>query len=177
CHPSAEAATSFESQTRVTSGGSCRIDPDAIVISDVFAKKTRKTPRDVIERCRRRAGGVLSRGARKEEATKARKRQRLEKAGWRLGSTKKFLGLTDEEEAVIDLKLALAKAVREERAKRKLTQDQLGRLLGSSQSRIAKMEAGDPSVSIDLLVRSLLRMGAGRRDLIRWLARPARRAA
>ena len=106
---------------------------------------------------------------------KARKRQRLEKAGWRLGSTKEFLGLTDEEEAFIDLKLALAKAVREERAKRKLTQDQLGRLLGSSQSRIAKMEAGDPSVSIDLLVRSLLRMGAGRRDLIRWLARPARR--
>jgi len=106
---------------------------------------------------------------------KARKRQRLEKAGWRLGSTKEFLGVTDEEKAVIDLKLALANAVREERAKRKLTQDQLGRLLGSSQSRIAKMEAGDPSVSIDLLVRSLLRMGAGRRDLIRWLARPARR--
>jgi len=108
---------------------------------------------------------------------KARKRQRLEKAGWRLGSTKEFLGVTDEEKAVIDLKLALANAVREERAKRKLTQDQLGRLLGSSQSRIAKMEAGDPSVSIDLLFRSLLRMGAGRRDLIRWLARPARRAA
>jgi DNA-binding XRE family transcriptional regulator len=85
--------------------------------------------------------------------------------------------LTDEEEAVIDLKLALARAVREERSKRKLTQNQLGRLLGSSQSRIAKMEAGDPSVSIDLLVRSLFRMGASRRDLIRWLARPARKAA
>jgi len=108
---------------------------------------------------------------------KARKRQRLERAGWKLGSAKEFLGLTDEEEAVIDLKLALARAVREERSKRKLTQNQLGRLLGSSQSRIAKMEAGDPSVSIDLLVRSLLRMGASRRDLIRWLARPARKAA
>jgi DNA-binding XRE family transcriptional regulator len=108
---------------------------------------------------------------------RVQKRQRLEKAGWRLGSTKEFLGLADEEEAVIELKLALAKAVKDERAKRKLTQDQLGRLLGSSQSRIAKMEAGDPSVSIDLLVRSLLRMGASRRDLIRWLARPARRAA
>jgi transcriptional regulator with XRE-family HTH domain len=67
--------------------------------------------------------------------------------------------------------------VREERSKRKLTQNDLGRLLGSSQSRIAKMEGADPSVSIDLLVRFLLRMGASRRDLIRWLARPARPAA
>jgi predicted XRE-type DNA-binding protein len=108
---------------------------------------------------------------------KAPKRQRLQKAGWRLGSARDFLGLTDEEEAVIDLKLALATAVRAERSKRKLTQGQLGRLLGSSQSRVAKMEAGDPSVSIDLLVRSLLRMGASRRDLIRWLARPGRSAA
>jgi predicted XRE-type DNA-binding protein len=101
----------------------------------------------------------------------------LEKAGWKLGSAKNFLSLTDEEEAVIDLKLSLARAVREERSKRKLTQNDLGRLLGSSQSRIAKMEGADPSVSIDLLVRFLLRMGASRRDLIRWLARPARPAA
>lgn len=108
---------------------------------------------------------------------KAGKRRRLGRAGWKLGSAKEFLGLTDEEEAVIDLKLALARAVREERSKRKLTQSQLGRLLGSSQSRMAKMEAGDPSVSIDLLVRSLLRMGASRRDLVRWLARPGRKAA
>ncbi len=108
---------------------------------------------------------------------KAQKRQRLEKAGWKLGSAKEFLGLTAEEEAVVDLKLALARAVREERLKRKLTQEQLGRMLRSSQSRVAKMEAGDPSVSIDLLVRSLLRMGASRRDVARWLARPARSAA
>lgn len=108
---------------------------------------------------------------------KAGKRQRLERAGWTLGSAKQFLKLTDEEEAVIDLKLTLARAVREERSKRSLSQNQLGRLLGSSQSRIAKMEAGDPSVSIDLLVRSLLKMGATRRDLARWLARPARKAA
>jgi ribosome-binding protein aMBF1 (putative translation factor) len=108
---------------------------------------------------------------------KASKRRRLEKAGWKLGSAKSFLDLTDEEEALIDLKLSLARAVREERSRRKLTQNDLGRLLGSSQSRIAKMEGADPSVSVDLLVRSLFRMGASRRDLSRWLARPARRAA
>ena len=107
----------------------------------------------------------------------AQKRRRLEKAGWKVASAKDFLGLTADEEAVVDLKLALARAVRQERSKRKLTQEQLGRMLGSSQSRVAKMEAGDPSVSIDLLVRSLLRMGASRRDVARRLARPARSAA
>jgi ribosome-binding protein aMBF1 (putative translation factor) len=108
---------------------------------------------------------------------KSSKRRSLEKAGWRLGSAKDFLGLTDEEEAVIEVKLALARAVREQREKKELTQDQLGRMLGSSQSRVAKMEAGDRSVSIDLLVRSLLKMGSTRRDLARCLSRPISRAA
>lgn len=31
-----------------------RVDPDAVVILEVFAKKTAKTPRDVIASCRRR---------------------------------------------------------------------------------------------------------------------------
>jgi predicted XRE-type DNA-binding protein len=106
------------------------------------------------------------------------KRARLQAAGWKVGSAKDFLGLTDEEAALIELRLELARAVRDERARRKLTQEQLGRLLGSSQSRVAKMEAGDPTVSIDLLVRSLFRLGTTRRDLGRRLAsRPRRRAA
>lgn len=32
----------------------CRVDPDAIVIVEVFAKKTAKTPIEVLEACRRR---------------------------------------------------------------------------------------------------------------------------
>ncbi len=106
------------------------------------------------------------------------KKRRLEAAGWKVGSTKEFLGLSDEEEALVELRMELAKAMREQRARRKLTQQQLGRMLGSSQSRVAKMEAGDPSVSIDLLVRSLFKLGTTRRDLGRRLASsPRRRAA
>ncbi len=109
---------------------------------------------------------------------KASKRKRLESAGWKVGNVAEFLALTDDEAAVIELKLDLAKAVRVERTRRKLSQRDLGRALGSSQSRVAKMEAGDPSVSIDLLVRTLLRMGASRRDLVRHLGvRTTRRAA
>src|SRR5713101_9726864 len=101
---------------------------------------------------------------------KLEKKKRLETAGWRVGTVSEFLGLTDEETALIELKLDLAKAVKAERIRRQLTQDELGRLLGSSQSRVAKMEAGDPTVSIDLLVRSLLRLGVNRRDLARHLS-------
>ena len=105
------------------------------------------------------------------------KRRRLEGAGWKVGSTTDFLGLSDEEAALVEVKLGLASAVRKHRSRRRMTQAQLGRLLGSSQSRVAKMEAADPSVSIDLMVRSLLRMGASRKDVASYISRPAPRRA
>jgi ribosome-binding protein aMBF1 (putative translation factor) len=101
---------------------------------------------------------------------KQAKRKRLEAAGWRVGTVNEFLGLTDEETALIELKLDLARAVRAERMRRQMTQEELGKRLGSSQSRVAKMEAGDPTVSIDLLVRSLLKVGVSRRALVRHLS-------
>jgi ribosome-binding protein aMBF1 (putative translation factor) len=106
-----------------------------------------------------------------------RKKRRLESAGWKVGDASEFLGLTDEEAAIVELKLDLARVVREQRQRRDLTQEQLGRLLGSSQSRVAKMEAADPSVSIDLMVRFLFRMGASRKKIISCLAAPGRRPA
>jgi predicted XRE-type DNA-binding protein len=99
-----------------------------------------------------------------------RKKKRLEAAGWKVADTAEFLRLSDEEAAIIDLKLGLATAVKEQRSRRKMTQEQLGRLLGSSQSRVAKMEAADPSVSIDLMVRGLLRMGASRKQIASCIA-------
>ena len=72
-----------------------------------------------------------------------RKRQRLEGAGWRVGSVTHFLGLSEEEIALVEVKLGLASAVRKQRSRRRMTQEQLGRLLGSSQSRVAKIEAAD----------------------------------
>ena len=76
---------------------------------------------------------------------KLEKRKRLEAAGWRVGTAREFLGLTDEEAALIELKLDLARAVKAERMRRKMTQEELGERLRSSQSRVAKMEGGDPS--------------------------------
>lgn len=98
------------------------------------------------------------------------KRKKLESAGWKTGSAAEFLGLTPAEEAYIELCARLAGGVRDRRLHRNLTQVQLAKMLGSSQSRVAKMEAGDPSVSMDLMVRSLLALGATPGDLARIIA-------
>ncbi len=98
------------------------------------------------------------------------KKRRLEAKGWKVGSAKEFLRLTDEESAYIDLKMRLADGLRDRRQRNRLSQVQLARMLRSSQSRIAKMESGDPSVSLDLLIRSLLALGISDRELSRMIS-------
>ena len=98
------------------------------------------------------------------------KRRRLEARGWKVGTAREFLRLTAEETAYVELKVRLAMGLREWRRRRDLTQSELAKRLQSSQSRIAKMEAGDPSVSLDLLIRSLLTLGASQRELSRIMS-------
>jgi predicted transcriptional regulator len=102
---------------------------------------------------------------------KSTKRDRLQQAGWRIGSAQEFLGLTEEETALIEMRLALGRSLKERRLASGMTQQQLASRVGSSQSRIAKMESADPAVSIDLFVRSLLRLGATRQEVGRIIAR------
>jgi len=97
------------------------------------------------------------------------KKRRLESKGWKIGTAREFLNLSAEEAAYVELKLALSKNLQEYRRQKRLTQEELARRLKSSQSRVAKMEAGDPSVSLDLLVRSLLALGASRKRLAEML--------
>ena len=96
---------------------------------------------------------------------KADKRRRLESKGWKVGSAKDFLNLTDEEAEFIELHLSLAALLAKRRKLLGYTQTEVAVLLGSSQSRVAKMESGDPSVSVDLLIRSLLTLGVGRKQV------------
>jgi len=92
-------------------------------------------------------------------------RKALEEDGWRAGTVQEFLGLTDEETAIIEIHLELGDALRERRVQLGLTQAQLARRMGSSQSRVAKAELGSPSVSMDLLFRGLLATGATPQDI------------
>jgi DNA-binding XRE family transcriptional regulator len=94
-----------------------------------------------------------------------RKREKLEKKGWKVGTVADFLNLSAEESAYVEMKLALSVKLRERRVHKKLTQAQLATAIESSQSRVAKMEAGDPTVSIDLLVKSLLALGVSKKEL------------
>ncbi len=96
---------------------------------------------------------------------KADKRRKLEAAGWHVGDAKDFLRLTPGETEFVEVKLALARRLRELREEHNWTQAEFARRVGSSQSRVAKMEAADPTVSVDLLVRSLLAAGADRREV------------
>ena len=82
---------------------------------------------------------------------KQEKRRRLEAQGWKFGSAKEFLNLTDEDVEYIELHLSLAALLTKRRKSLGYTQTEVADLIGSSQSRVAKMEAGDPSVSVDLL--------------------------
>ena len=95
------------------------------------------------------------------------KQERLEAGGWRFGSAADFLALTSEEAAFVETKLALSHSLRARRTAQHLSQSALAKRLHSSQSRIAKMEAADPTVSIDLLLRALFALGAQPHDVAR----------
>ncbi len=100
--------------------------------------------------------------------------QRLERAGWAVGDAGAFLRLSDDERRFIETKLALAAGLRRWREQLGLTQMEVAQRFGSSQSRVAKMESADQTVSTDLLLRSLFRLGASRRDVARLLSQKPR---
>ena len=100
---------------------------------------------------------------------KSHKRKRLEKSGWKFGDSADFLELSVEEQLVLELKMTLGRKLRENRVAKQWTQSHFARMVHSSQSRVAKMESGDPSVSLDLLVKALLATGATRHDIARTI--------
>ena len=101
---------------------------------------------------------------------KAAKRKKLESKGWKVGSVEDFLDLSSEEVAYIEMKHALSNSLKERRTKEKLSQVEVAKIFKTSQSRVAKMEAGDPSVSLDLLVKSLLALGASPKELAKAIS-------
>lgn len=102
------------------------------------------------------------------------KRRRLERAGWAIGDAGDFLRLSADERRFIETKLALAGGLRRWREHLGLTQTEVAKRFGSSQSRVAKMEAADRTVSTDLLLLSLFRLGASRRDIARLVSQKPR---
>ena len=100
----------------------------------------------------------------------AEKRERLEKVGFRIGTVAEFLGLTQAQSDLIEIKLAFTDALKKQRMTSELSQAELAEQIGSSQLRVAKMEAGDPHVSLDLMIRALLAAGMTRNALAEVVA-------
>ena len=96
--------------------------------------------------------------------------KKLESQGWKLGTTDEFLNLSKKESEFIRIKLTLAQFLKLKRVRRHYSQTDLAREIHSSQSRVAKMESGDPSVSLDLLIHSLLALGSTRKELAKVIS-------
>jgi DNA-binding XRE family transcriptional regulator len=106
---------------------------------------------------------------------KQSKRKQLEKAGFKIGTVAEFLRLSSEEMAMIELKVRLFEMFKAVRKQHGITQQQLAKLLGSSQSRVAKIESGSPDVSLDLLCKALFAMGVSRQAIGKMIS--SKRAA
>jgi Phage derived protein Gp49-like (DUF891) len=126
-----------------------RIDDDAVIILEVFAKTTKKTPDLIIDRSQKRLGLYDP--------------QNLEVNGWKIGTITEFLRLSPEEIMTIEIRLSLSKYLE------RLKQEHLIKN-PSSNPRIQKVESVDPSVSIDLLIRSLVEIGATREGIAMAIA-------
>ena len=102
-----------------------------------------------------------------------KRRQRLESKGWQFGGVRDFLGLSDDEAEYVRLRVSLSRAFRMLRTALNLTQEAAAKQIGSSQSRVAKLEGADPSVSLDLYFRSFYSLGVKTRDLASILSEAA----
>jgi DNA-binding XRE family transcriptional regulator len=99
-------------------------------------------------------------------AVDAKTREALKAAGWKVGNAAEFLGLTEEEQQIMEFRLMVGRGVRRLRETHHLTQRQLAARIGSNQSRVAKIEAASSEVSLDLMLRGFFSAGGRVTDLI-----------
>ena len=143
-----------------------RIDTDAIVVILWTEKKTNKTPDEVIDLCRKRLKIYDAEAYRMEKA----KRERLQKKGWKVGDVDEFLGLSPAEMAIVEMKASLAKALIAKRKACGETQVSAAAMAKTSQSRYAKVEHADPSVSLELMIKMFFSLGADKKELLKALS-------
>jgi hypothetical protein len=89
----------------------------------------------------------------------ASKRKTLENAGWKVGDAAEFLDMSADERQLLDARVSIAKAIRQQRESQKLSKKYLGAKLKTSQPRVAKIERAAPDVSLDQLFRAYTAAG------------------
>jgi DNA-directed RNA polymerase sigma subunit (sigma70/sigma32) len=93
---------------------------------------------------------------------------RLAAGGWKSGSAAEFLGLSPEEEAIVEMRLALHKLLKE--CMRHMTQKELAARMGLTAGRITQIMNGYET-SMEQTVRAILATGASLRDVARAIQR------
>jgi DNA-binding XRE family transcriptional regulator len=101
-----------------------------------------------------------------------KKRAALEAAGWKVGDAAEFLGITEEERQIVEFRSMVGRRVRRQREICGLSQQQLAARIGSTQSRVAKIEAASSEVPLDLMLRGFFSAGGRIVDLIADSPRP-----
>jgi predicted XRE-type DNA-binding protein len=104
------------------------------------------------------------------------KKARLEAAGYKFTTVGDWLGLSGEQRQLAEFRARVVAELRRRRAVRGLSQSALAKLLGSSQSRVAKVEAGAADVSLDLMLRAFFAVGGRVEDMAAAASGPARPA-
>jgi DNA-binding XRE family transcriptional regulator len=98
------------------------------------------------------------------------RKAKLQKAGFKVGTVQEFLGLSDAEMIIIDMRIALGKKIRVARERQQLTQSDLAKRIRSSQPRVAKIESGEEGVSLDLMTKAALAVGMTRKQIAKAIA-------
>jgi ribosome-binding protein aMBF1 (putative translation factor) len=89
----------------------------------------------------------------------ATKRKAIEAAGWKVGDAADFLEMDAEERQLLDARVKLALAIRQQRQVHGLTQKDLSAKLKTTQPRVAKIERAASDVSMDQLIRAFTAAG------------------
>lgn len=87
------------------------------------------------------------------------KRKAMELAGWTFGDAADFLEMSEEERQLLEMRVSLARAIRDQREASHMSQKQLGNKLKTSQPRVAKIEKAASDVSLDQLVKAFAAAG------------------
>ena len=89
-----------------------------------------------------------------------KKRKQLEAAGYQITDSADWLGLTPQEQAIVNMRVNFALEIERVRKASNITQRELADKIGTRQSGVARMLNNPTTATIDSLIKTLLALGA-----------------
>ncbi len=92
---------------------------------------------------------------------------------WVETDVQELLDLSAQDLVIVEFRAALALALQQARKRQKLTQETAAKTIGTSQAQVARMEAGQSSITIDRLIKALIALGVSRPTIVKALSTAA----